>query len=160
MEEAKDDCLVIAVVFYHGEKPWNWPKSLKKGLWGRILQEIPPSLEKDMLDYGIRVLDTHDHKVKKAIGDRSFKSRGFLNALKGVWSLKAEEKRLKEAVALFDNWTGNKEDLILNVGDYFWCSVPGMTKELWKELEHEAVRKGIFSKGGYMNIREYIREVV
>ena len=54
---------MIAVVFYHGEKPWNWPKSLKKGLWGRILQEIPPSLERDMLDYGIRVLDTHDHKV-------------------------------------------------------------------------------------------------
>ena len=29
-----------------------------------------------------------------------------------------------------------------------------MTRELWKGLEHEAVNKGVFSKGG----REYIKE--
>ena len=61
-----------------------------------------------MLDYGMRVLDTHDLQVEKAICDRSFKSRGFLSALKGVWSLKAEEKELKEVVSLFENWTGEK----------------------------------------------------
>ncbi len=158
LEKTEDDCLVIAIVFYHGKEPWKWAKSLKKGLWGRILPEIPSSLEKDVLDYGMRVLDTHDPQVEKAIGDRDFKSRGFLSALKGVWSLKAEERGLKEAVSLFDNWTGDREDLALSVGDYFWSSVPGMTKELWEKLEREAVSKGIFSKGGYMNIREYIKE--
>ncbi len=65
---------------------------------------------------------------------------------------------MKEIVSLFDNWTGDKEDLVLSVGDYFWSSVSGMTKELWEKLEHEAVIKGIFSKGGYMNIREHIKE--
>ena len=45
-----------------------------------------------MLDYGIRVLDTHDPQVEKAICDKNFKSRGFLVTLKRVWSLKPEEK--------------------------------------------------------------------
>ena len=158
LEKTEDGCLVIAVVFYHGKEPWKWAKSLKKGLWGQILPEIPSSLEKDVLDYGMRVLDTHDPQAEKAIGDKSFKSRGFLSALKEVWSLKAEKKRLKETVSLFDNWPGDKEDLALSLGDYLWSAVPGMTKELWEELEREAVSKGIFSKGGYMNIREYIKE--
>ena len=150
---------MIAVVFYHGKEPWKWSKSLKKGLWGRVLPKIPPSLAKDMLDYGIRLIDTHDPKVEKAIGDKSFKSRGFLGVLQRIWSLKAEEEGLKKAVSLFDNWTGSKEDLVLSVGDYFWSAVPGMTTELWEELEREAVNKGIFStKGGYMNIREHIKE--
>ena len=111
-----------------------------------------------MLNYGIRVLDTHDPRVERAIKDKNFRSRGFLNALKGVWSLKAEEGGLKKAVSLFDNWMGNREDLTLSVGDYLWSSVPGMTGELWRELEYEAVRRGIFTKGGFMDIREHFKE--
>ena len=107
LEKKEEDCLVIAIVFYHGKEPWKWAKSLKKGLWGEILPKIPSSLEKDVLDYGIRVLDTHDPQVEKAICDRNFKSRGFLATLKRVWSLTSEEKELKEVVLLFDNWTGD-----------------------------------------------------
>ena len=158
LEKAEEDCLVIAVLFYHGVRPWKWAKSLKEGLWGGILPEIPSSLKRDVLDYGMRVLDTHDPRIERAIKDKNFKSRGFLNALKRVWSLKAEERELKEAVSLFDNWTGDEEDLALSVGDYLWSSVPGMTGELWEELEREAVSKGIFTKGGYMNIREHFKE--
>ena len=168
LKEAEDDCLVIAVVFYHGEEPWKWAKSLKQGLWGRVLPKIPPSLAKDVLDYGIRLIDAHDPKVEQAIRDKNFNSRGFLGFLKRIWFLKAEEKDLKErdlkerdlkeTLSLFDNWPGDKEDLALSVGDYLWSAVPGMTKELWEELEREAVSKGIFSKGGYMNIREHIKE--
>ena len=33
-----------------------------------------------------------------------------------------------------------------------------MTTDLWEELERDAVKQGIFSKGGYMNTREYIKE--
>ena len=33
-----------------------------------------------------------------------------------------------------------------------------MTKELWGKVERTAINKGIFSKGGYMNIREHIKE--
>ena len=33
-----------------------------------------------------------------------------------------------------------------------------MTTDLWEELERDAVKQGIFSKGGYMNTREYMKE--
>ena len=33
-----------------------------------------------------------------------------------------------------------------------------MTEALWKKLEHSAVKEGLFNKGGYMNIREYMQE--
>ena len=156
LEETGEAWPVIVVVFYHGKEPWKWPKSLQGGLFGEA--KIPSSLQKDMLNYGIRVLDTHDPRIERAIKDKNFRSRGFLNVLKGVWSLKAEEEGLKEAVSLFDNWMGNREDLTLSVGDYLWSSVPGMTGELWKELEREAVRRGIFTKGGFMDIREHFKE--
>ncbi len=39
-----------------------------------------------------------------------------------------------------------------------WKVVPNMTKELWQRIEQQAVKWGIFPKGGYMNIREYIKE--
>ena len=113
---------------------------------------------KDVVDFGMRVLDTHDPKVERAIRDKNVKSRGFLNALKEVWSLKPDEKSLRKAISLFANWTGNKEDLVLNVGDYFWSAVSGMTRELWETLEREAVKEGIFTKGGFMHIKEHFKE--
>ena len=104
------------------------------------------------------MVDVSSPAARRAIADRGFKSRGFLSALKSAGSLKPEEGELREAISLFDNWTGDREDLALNVGSYFWSSIPGMTKELWEKLERDAVMRGIFSKGGSMNIREYIKE--
>ena len=49
-------------------------------------------------------------KMEKAIGDKNFKSRVFLEVLKRIWSLKAEEGRLKKTVSLFDNRTGDREN--------------------------------------------------
>ena len=149
---------VLPVLFYNGKEPWKWKKTFQEGLWGKSFAEIPVSARKNMLNYELRVLDTHEERVKKAIRDKGFKSRGFLNALQKVRTLKAEETCLNEAVALFDNWPGDKDDLALSVGDYLWATVPGMTKDLWERVERTAVGKGIFSKGGYMNVKEYIRE--
>ena len=126
-------------MFYHGREPWNQPKSFKKGLWGRILPEIPSSLAKDVLDYGLRVVDASDPAVEKAIENVNTKSRGFLNILKRTWSLKADAKELKKALSLFDTWPGDKDNLILGVGNYLWAAVQGMTPELWEELEREGV---------------------
>jgi len=158
LEETGEAWPVFSVVFYHGKMPWPGEKYLKKGLWRGILSKIPSSLQKDMLDCGLRVVDTHDPRVERAIKDKDTKSRGFLNILKRTWSLKAEAGELKKALSLFDNWPGNKDNLILGVGNYLWATVRGMTTELWEELEREGVKKGIFSKGGYMNTREHIKE--
>ena len=158
LEETGKAMPVFSVLLYHGPQPWPGWTSLKKGLWGWILSKIPPSLEKDMLDCGIRLVDTHSPAVEKAIKDKGVLSRGFLNTLKKGWNLKAEESSLNEAVSFFDNWPGDREELILSLGDYLWATVRGMTKDLWEKVERTAVNKGIFSKGGYMNIKEYIKE--
>ena len=149
---------VIPVVFYHGKQPWKWKKTFQEGFWGASFAEIPVSVQKDMLNYGLRLLDTHEARMEKVLQDKSFKSRGFLNVLKEVWNLKADETLLNETISLFDNWSGDRDDLILSLGDYLWAAVPGMTKELWGKVERTAINKGIFSKGGYMNIREHIKE--
>ena len=157
-QEGEDVGPVIPVLFYHGKEPWKGQKSFQEGFWGEFFAKTPVSMQKNMLNYELKLLDTHNPKVERVLKDKSFKSRGFLNVLKGVWLLKAEEDVLKEAVSLFDNWPGDKNDLLLSLGDYLWATVPGMTEELWKKVENEACKKGIFSKGGYMNIREYIKE--
>ncbi len=109
-----------------------------------------------MLNYSIKVIDIHDKKVAQAIRSKAFKSRGFLSLLKRAWDLKADEKELKKLIRLFDNCKG--KDLGLVISNYVWKVVPNMTKELWQRIEQQAVKWGIFPKGGYMNIREYIKE--
>ena len=158
LEEDGEVWPVIAAALYHGKTPWKQPKSLKKGLWGQNLEKIPSSLTKDMLDCGIRVLDIRDPKIKRAIQDKNFKSRGFLNMLKEVWSLKPNAEKLKKALILFKNWHGDKEDLALTVGYYLRATVSGMTEKFLKELDQFAVEKGVFPKGGYMTARELIKE--
>ncbi len=138
--------------------PGNGPKAFRRGFWGKFCQKYLCPFEKICSSYGLRVIDTHDSKVDLAIQDREFKSRGFLNALKRSWSLRADEGVLNEALSLFDNWPGDRADLLLNVGNYLWSVVPGMSRELWNKVERVAVNRGIFTKGGYMDIREHIRE--
>ena len=159
VEESNKAWPIVAVVVYNGKEPWKWPKSFQEGLWGTDFAKIPLSLRSSMLNYDLRVLDTRTPEVAKAIKDRRFKSRGFLNALRRAWDLKANEEELRELISLFDTWTGDRgDDLVLSVGDYLWSVVPGMNKKLWDSLEHSAVKEGIFNKGGYMNVKEYIRE--
>ncbi len=147
---------IIPIVFYHGKKPWKWAKNFQKGLMGEILEEIPIFLQKIWLNFQVKILDIHDKKVAQAIRSKAFKSRGFLSLLKRAWDLKADEKELKKLIRLFDNCKG--KDLGLVIGNYVWKVVPNMTKELWQRIEQQAVKWGIFPKGGYMNIREYIKE--
>ena len=123
---------------------------------GEFLEEIPSFLQKVMLNYSIKVIDIHDKKVAQAIRSKAFKSRGFLSLLKRAWDLKADEKELKKLIRLFDNCKG--KDLGLVISNYVWKVVPNMTEELWQRIEQQAVKWGIFPKGGYMNIREYIKE--
>ena len=129
-----------------------------QGLWGRILSKIPLRLQKYMLDSELIVLDANDLEVKKAIKDKLVQSRGFLNLFSKSAVLRANAEELKKDLSLFDNWSGDKEDLSLGLGNYLWATVPGMTEKLWRELEQYSLEKGIFSKGGYMNTREYIKE--
>ena len=148
-QETGEACIVIPVLFYHGKEAWRWKTSFQEGFLGEILTKIPISLRKNVLNYEPRLLDTHDPKVERVIGDPSFKVRGALNALKSAWDFKADEAMLSEALSLFDNWTGDKGDLLLNLGNYFWSVVPGMTKELWARLENLADEASPWQATGY-----------
>ena len=79
LQESNQAWPIIAVVVYNGKQPWRWPKSLQKGLWGANITKIPLSLQNSMLNYDLRVLDMHTPEVAKAILDKRFKSRGFLD---------------------------------------------------------------------------------
>ena len=119
LEETGEALPVFSVLFYHGPQPWPGDISLKKGLWSKILSKIPPSLQKDMLDCGLRIVDTHDPKVERAIKDKNTKSRGFLNILKRAWTLKPSAEELKKTLSLFDNWTGDRDNLNIRGGKLF-----------------------------------------
>ena len=148
---------VIPVLFYHGKQPWTWRRSFQEVFLGECFSEIPAGFRRSMLNYRLKLLDTHDPKTKRAFDDRSIKSRGALSVLARIWFLKHDAEELKELVALFSEFSGKREDLILSVVNYLKSAV-GLSRELWERVEQSAIEEGVLKKGGYMDIREEIRE--
>ena len=154
---------VLSVLFYHGKEPWKWSKSLKEGLWGNIVKKLPLTLAQDVVDSNIRVIDANSLEVEEAIEDESFSIRGILTLFREILSLKdckgrVLEDRLKKILILFANWPGDREELALHLGYYLWSALPNMTEEIWRAIERFAIDKGIFTKGGFMNIRDIFRQ--
>lgn len=151
---------VIPVLFYHGKKPWKWKLSFQEAVWAKSLSKIPVASRKNMLNYELKLLNTHDSKIKGVFKDKNFHSRGALYLLGKIWSLKLSRTELKEVLALFGNFSGKRNDLIISVSDYLESVLKESRKlrKLWVEVEKELVEEGIFQKGGYMDIKEHIRE--
>ena len=145
---------IIPVLFYHGKKPWKWSVSFQDTYFSSL--KIPVESKKNMLNYNLKLLDTHDPKVQKVFKNKNFKSRGALNLLSRIWTLKPEVSELKEVLALFSDFSGKEDDLILNAVDYL-KSVLGVSQELWEQVERESIEEGILHRGGYMDIREDIK---
>ena len=153
---------VLSVLFYHGKEPWKWSKSLKEGLWGNILKKLPLTLAQDVVDSNIRVIDANGTEVEKAIRENVL-IRGILTLFREILSLKdckgrVLEDRLKKILILFANWPGDREELALHLGYYLWSALPNMSEEIWRAIERFAIDKGIFTKGGFMNIRDIFRQ--
>ena len=147
---------VIPVLFYHGKTAWKWKLSFQEAFFGEFFAKIPVAFRKNMLNYRLKLLDVQDPKVKKVFNDKRFKSRGILNVFGKIWSLKMNEAELMKVLSLFDKFSDKDDDLILNLMDYFKAF--GMSRALWKKVERSAVQKGIFQKGGYMDIKEHFKE--
>ena len=148
---------IIVGVFYHGKKPWEWPQSFQEGLWGKNILKKLGFLTQFMLNYKIKLLSTHDELLQQAMGDKSLKSQAILNLMDKIWELEDSPEELKKAVALFGELSGEKEDFILYVLDYLE-SMKVVTNKSWRDLEKELVLEGTFKKGGFMDIREEIKE--
>lgn len=149
---------VIPVLFYHGKKPWKWKLSFQEAVWGDSLSEIPVASRKNMINYTPKLLNAHDPKIKRVLKDRSFQSRGALRLLGRIWSLKLSRTELKERLALFGDFSGKRNDLIVSAAAYMESVMKKSRKfrQLWEQVEKELVEEGI--RGGYMDIRDHIRE--
>ena len=155
IRETRQPMPIIPVLFYHGRKPWNWSLSFQDTYFG--FSEIPIESKPNMLNYKLKLLDTHNPRVQKVFKNKNFRSRGALSLLSKIWTLKLEVSELKKVITLFSIFSGKEDDLILNAVDYL-KSVLGMSKELWGQVEKESIEEGILNKGGYMDIREDIRQ--
>ena len=146
---------IIPVLFYHGKKPWTWRVSFQDAYFGS--SKIPIESRVNMLNYQLKLLDTHDPKVQKVFQNKHFKSRGALNLLSKIWTLKPKVSELKKVLTSFSDFSGRDDDLILNAVDYL-KSVLGMSQDLWEQVERESIEEGILNKGGYMDIREDMKQ--
>ena len=160
-KESGPPCPIIPVVFYHGKKPWKWPKTFQEDIYKGFLRKIPLQSREHMLNYKIKLLDTHDPKIEKAIKDKSFKSRGALYLLKNIWGIKLSKRELKETARLFGGFSAQRQDLIANASGYLSSFLREEKKfqKLWTKVEKELIEEGVFNKGGSMSILKHIGEV-
>ena len=109
-----------------------------------------------MINYELRLLDVHDAKIESVLKDPGFQSRVALYLLKER-PFKANVVFVEGIMDLLKGFSGSRDSLILSVMDYLQA-ISGMTNEVWKTAEKRALIKGLFQKGGYVDIREHIKE--
>ena len=153
-EQSKQTIAVLPVLFYHGKAPWNWELSFQEAILGEFFVKIPRSIRKNMLNCGLRLLNTRDKKLQRVFNDKSFKTGPVLRLLDRVWLLKNNERELRETLFGFFKLF-SAEEWILAVAKYLKSA--GVSLKAWDKLEKEALKKGLLKKGGYMDIREEIR---
>ena len=158
-DKSGDIILVLPIVFYHGEKPWQWQTSFQKGYFGRVFSEIPLFFRENMLNYSLVLFDTNDPKIGRFFKTEKIKTRGALNVLQRIWSLKKTVPELLEIVTLFLSGFSEREKKDLTVGLFDYLHKAGkISFNLLKKVETEAIKKGILRKGGYMNFTEEIKK--
>ena len=157
-DKSGDILAVLPILFYHGEKPYQWKTSFKEGHFGKDLSKIPVFVQENMINYNLIVFDTNAPKVRKFFEDKKIKSRGALKALQKIWSLK---KAVPEILELFASFSGfperQKKDLFAGLSNYL-NKARGISFDLLKKTEEKAIKEGILKKGGYMNFTEEIKK--
>ena len=156
--EAKKPTILIPVVFYHGKSPWKHKLSFQQGVLGKFFLKIPPSFKKTVLEYEPRFIDTKDienERLRECLKDKSSGLHWVLEVLDRSWFLRDNTKELREL--LFGFFASiKKEKLIIALMEYLRAQ--GLSSRIWKSLEREAIKKGLLNKGGYMDVREDIKQ--
>ena len=153
---------IITVLVSQGKTRWKGPKTFQEASYKGFLDKIPAEFKKNMLNYGIKLLDVQDPKLKEALKDKKFKSRGPLNLMGEIWHLRHTRDEFKRVLALFSNlpYDSSRHRKIRSVYDYLECVLKEgkKLKKLLKEAEQELIREGTFKEGGDMDIVEYTRQ--
>ena len=148
--EAKKPTILIPALFYHGKSPWKHKSSFQEAFLGEFFLKIPHSFKKSMLDYRARLIDTKDSKNKRLrefFKNRKSKASWVLQAMDKVWFLSHNLDLLRELLfGIFELF--NKRGELLAFTNYFKSA--GVRDEDLGEIEQEAVKKGLLTKGGLM----------
>lgn len=158
---------ILPVVFYHGEQALSWKKSLTEdNFWG-LSEKAPSSFWRSMLNYEPRIIDVTNESLIKLCQDKGLKSYGAIRLLGGIWSLKnPTPEQVIEILRDFDELLKDldkeekreeRKELIVSIEEYLRDSV-GMKEESWLEAERDLIEKGFLNKGGYMDIKEFLKE--
>ena len=158
-EDKSGDILsVLPILFYHGEKPYQWKTSFKDGYSGKSFSDIPVFFQENMLNYNLVLFDTNSPKIGGFLKDSKIKTRGALSALQKIWSLKKAVPEILELFSLFSGFPEKrKKDLLIGLSNYL-NKARGINFDLLKKAEKKAIKEGILKKGGYMNFTEEIKK--
>jgi len=156
---------IISLLFYHGGQPLKWKKSLQEEDFGPFFSGIPVESRKDMLNYGLRIIDTQDPKIRQAFKGRKFKGYSIINLLSEIWNLKKRPTVLKinsvyaEFEEVLQGLKGEARRTVeLRILEYLKDNT-GLDAQIWEEAEKLLVEAGILKQGGLMqDVREIIKE--
>ena len=154
---------IIPVLFYHGKQPLKWKKSLQEEDFKTFFSKIPVESRKIMLNYGLKVIDTQDPKIRKAYKDKKLKGHGVIRLLSEIWSIKKiDSSKVKDIIVGFEDILKQleeerKKDVILRIWEYLHDNTK-LDIKTWQETEPLLIEAGLLTRGGIMDIREHIKE--
>ena len=157
--------LIIPVLFSHGKNPIKWSKSLQEDDFKDDFEEMPLETKKSMLNYGLRIINTKDEKVREWFKNNAKECWGFIRLLDEIWDIKDPD--VEEVRSIVKEFFGSElkgatkeeeTELVISIIRYLQ-SAGGLKKEVWKEAEKFLRKDNILTKGGnYMGAIESIRE--
>ena len=154
---------IIPVLFYHGKQPLKWKKSLQEEDFKTFFSKIPVESRKIMLNYGLKVIDTQDPKIRKAYKNKKLKGHGVIRLLSEIWSIKKiDPSKVKDIIVGFEDILKQleeerKKDVILRIWEYLHDNTK-LDIKTWQETEPLLIEAGLLTRGGIMDIREHIKE--
>ena len=156
---------IIPVLFWHGEKPLKWKKSLQEEDFGPFFSKIPIESRKNMLNYEPKIINTQDPKIRQAFKSGKFKGYSVIKLLSEIWSLKKKPTVLKinSAFAEFEeilkDLKGQKRRTVeLRILEYLRDNTE-LDSKTWEKAEKLLIEAGILKQGGLMqDVREIIKE--
>ena len=157
--------LIIPILFSHGKNPIKWAKSLQEDDFKLKFKKFPLETQKSMLNYGLRIINTKDEKVRKWFKNNAPECWGFIRLLDEIWNIKNPDK--EKVRNIIKDYFGSElkgatkeeeKELAISVIRYLQ-SAGGLKKEVWKEAEKLLIKDKILKQGGdYMGAIENIRE--
>ena len=157
---------IIPVLFYHGEQPLKWKKSLQEEDFGPFFSEIPVESRKNMLNYEPKIINTQDPKIRQAVKGGKFKGYSVIKLLSEIWSLKKKKPtvlKIKDVYAEFEEilkgLKGQERRTVeLRVLEYLRDNTE-LDAKTWEKAEKLLIEAGILKQGGLMqDVREIIKE--